>query len=145
MIARLVLLALAVSLAAGGADAHAACDASRVHTYASAPLAQPGLVQVLPAPGCLPGSDPAVGVGGAFLPASHHGSNVCVADAVALHVTFALARDLDGDGVIAPANGDDVAEGYVTPGCVEAPWGPGADGGWWVLLGPDATWGEISS
>ena len=84
------------------------------------------------------------GVGGAFLPAGHHGSTVCVTDNVlGSGASFSVGADADGDGLITPGTGGD---SLVTgTGCVAAGGAAGADGGWWVFVHQPATAGHVTT
>ena len=78
------------------------------------------------------------GIGGGFLPASHHNSMVCVEDAVlGSTVQYRTGADLNGDGVV-----DDHEASSPLTGCA-AMGSPGADGGWWVFVEGAATTGHI--
>lgn len=82
------------------------------------------------------------GYGSAFLPADHHGSDVCVVDEVlGSGVSFVVAADGNGDGVFTSAYPDELTP--VSVGCVSAGFGPGVDGGWWVLVHQPATAGHV--
>jgi len=140
----LAILACALLLPTVGAHGPG-CGDSRVHVYVSTPLVASRGVDAFAAPGCPSGSDPAYGTGGAFLPAAHHGDLICVADSVVAHVSFSIGRDLDGDGVISPGSGDQVAGPFDATSCAKAPWEAGVDGGWWIILGSEATQGTISA
>lgn len=81
------------------------------------------------------------GNGGGFLPASHHGSFVCVTDNVLPLVSFSVGADGDGDGLITNTAPDSLVSGS---GCVTGG-AAGADGGWWVFVDSPATAGHISA
>lgn len=141
----LVLCFSMTLLVLGGAAALGnSCAPARVHTYLG--TADGGLPELLSNPLC-PDGDAAVGLGGAFLAADHHAGPVCVFDAVSAGVTYSLARDGNGDGVITPGitATDDIAGPYHAGACVAFPFEAGADGGWWVLLEGDGTVGTITS
>ena len=82
------------------------------------------------------------GYGAAFLPADHHGSHVCVVDeALGDGVAFVVGADGNGDGLITSAYPDQLTP--VAAGCVDAGFGPGLDGGWWVFIHAPATAGHV--
>lgn len=140
LLASFTLLLVGGALALGSSP----CGHARVHAYLG--TAAPGELPTLLADPRCPDGDAALGLGGAFLAADHHRGPVCVADDVFAGVTFALARDANGDGAITPDVTGDGLEGPYTAGrCVEVPFAPGADGGWWVLIQGDGTRGTITS
>lgn len=116
------------------------CGAAAVHRYVQgAPDSDPILVQPI---GCGPDSDAALGIGAVFLDAAHHTNEVCMYDDVAGDATFFAGLDGNGDGIVSDERGDALV-GPLT-GCAELPFeGPGADGGWWVILGWNAFHGTI--
>lgn len=148
MRAAVLLLALALIPVAGADDLVRpvdGCGDARVHAYTTLSSHTPARsVATTPAPGCGADVDPVYGVGGAFLPADHHGDQVCIADDVSLAAEFYVGTDADGDGVIAPVMGVDGMDGPFR-GCVPLPAEPGRDGGWWIVLGREAFAGQIVS
>lgn len=82
------------------------------------------------------------GYGAAFLPADHHGDNVCVVDEVlGSGVSFVVAADGNGDGLFTSTLPDQITP--VSTGCVASGFGPGVDGGWWVFVHAPATAGHV--
>lgn len=80
----------------------------------------------------------------AFLPASHHGSTVCVDDAaLGATVPFYVGADGNGDGVISPGTTPTDGLTPVGTGCLAVAFGAGADGGWWVFIVGPATAGHV--
>jgi hypothetical protein len=137
--ALVVLLLLPASQALPGLGN---CRAEGSHVYVQGPL-QGGFPTLVTPPGCPDGTDASLGVGGVFLAAEHHLRHVCIADLVYSEASYSVQVDGNGDGILSP---DATPEDRATPfesGCNLVPFGPGADGGWWVILGSNAVRGTL--
>ena len=85
------------------------------------------------------------GVGGGFLPASHHNAyqGVCVADITGTTVDFWIGAKGPSGGIVSVSP--------LLSGCGSAfdangaPIAPGVDGGWWIFLANSASLGFTSS
>lgn len=121
------------------------CTELVVHSYIAGPVQQDQEPMLVPPVGCPEGTDAEYGIGGVFLSADHHGKNVCIADNYWADASYSIQVDGNGDGIISP---DNTPEDHATPfeaGCNRIPFEPGADGGWWILLGPSAWRGTVLS